>query len=496
MSEELFIKQRRENLEALKAAEIDPYPAKGERTHPCNEITKSYKQLEGKKVKVVGRLMSLRGHGKILFANLKDDSGICQLFFRFDNLTDSYGMLKRLDLGDFIQAEGEVFKTKAGEETVEVKDWKLLSKSMRPQPEKWHGLKDVETRYRKRYLDFLTNDEIKNKIIVKSKIVTFIREFLIRKGFIEVFTPVLEIVPSGAAAKPFKTHLNAYQLDMYLRICIGELWQKMLAVGSFEKTFEIGYAFRNEGVDWAHNPEFLNCEFYWAYADYKDQVKITEEMMVELVRHLTGSDEIVYQETKISFKPPFAIVTFKEAMKRYADLDIDKYPTREELAIELERRGFEVDKKAGRGKLIDDYYKDKVRHNFVQPTFLIDHPVDLSPLAKRSETDPSISQRMQLLVYGQEVFNAYSELNDPAEQRKRFEEQQALLSKGDEEAFRSDEHFLEAMEYGMPPIAGNGIGIERLVMFLTGSTTIREIITFPIMKPDKKEPSDLDKGPM
>jgi len=486
MSEDIFIKQRLENLKDLKKAGINPYPAKGKRTHFCDDVKKSFSKLEGTTVKVVGRLMSMRGHGKILFANLKDDSGICQLFFRYDNLTDSYDLLKFLDLGDFTEVEGKVFKTKAGEETIEVTSWRLLAKATRPQPEKWHGLKDIETRYRKRYLDFLTNTEIKNKIITKSKIVSFIRNFLTEKGFIEVFTPVLEIVPSGAAAKPFKTHLTAYELDMYLRICIGELWQKMLTIGSFEKTFEIGYAFRNEGVDWTHNPEFLNCEFYWAYADYKDQMTITEELMSKMVKAINGSYKLNYQGEIINFKPPFKVITFKDAMKKYAELDIEKYLSKDELAKELTSRGFEVDPKAGRGKLIDDYYKDKVRNNLIQPTFLIDHPVDVSPLAKRSEEDVDSSQRMQLLVYGQEIFNAYSELNDPIEQKIRFEEQARLLKEGDEEAFRVDHNFLEAMEYGMPPVAGNGIGIERITMLLTNSNTLREIITFPIMKPDKK----------
>ncbi|MDO8507455.1 MAG: lysine--tRNA ligase [bacterium] len=485
MAEDIFINQRKENLKKLVDAGVDPYPAKGERTNFCNEVKDDYKKLEGKKVTVVGRVMTKRGHGKILFANIQDVSGQAQGFFRFDNLPKNYDLLKCVDMGDFIQMTGKVFKTKAGEESIEVTDWKFLSKAMKPLPEKWHGLKDVETRYRKRYLDFLTNEESRNKIITKSKIIDFMRNFLKAEGFQEVFTPYLELTPSGAVAKPFKTHLNAYNMDVYMRICIGELWQKMMMIGGFEKTFEIGQGFRNEGVDKAHNPEFTNCEFYWAYADYKDQMKITEKMISSLVKEICGSYEITYQGQKLNFKPPYPVVTFREVMQKYAKIDIDKYPTRDEFAKELTKRKFKVDPKAGRGKLIDDYYKEVARPNLVQPTFLIDHPIDVSPLAKRSTESTDKVQQLQLLVWGEELCKGYSELNNPQDQRERFDEQKRLSSKGDEEAMRADDHFVEAMEYGMPPIAGNGIGIERLSMLLTDSAVMREIITFPIMKPEK-----------
>ncbi len=485
MAEDIFIKQRKENLKKLVEAGVDPYPSKGERTNFCTEIKDDFKKLEGQKVKVVGRIMIKRGHGKILFVNIQDVSGQTQLFFRLDNLKSSYDLLKYVDSGDFIQAEGKVFKTKAGEESVEVTNWKFLSKAMKPLPEKWHGLKDVETRYRKRYLDFLTNEESRNKIRTKTKIIQFLRRFFFENGFEEVFTPYLELSPSGAAAKPFKTHLNAYNMDMFLRICIGELWHKMMIVGGFEKTFEIGVGFRNEGVDHSHNPEFINCEFYWAYADYKDQMKITEKLISELVKEVAGGYEVTYQGTKLDFKPTYSVVTFRELMKKYGDIDIDKYPTVEKLAAELKKRGFKVDPKAGRGKLLDDYYKDKARPNLIQPTFLIDHPLEVSPLAKAEKDTPDTAQRMQLLVMGHEIFNGYSELNNPEDQENRFVEQKQLLKKGDEEAMRADEHFVEAMEYGMPPIAGNGIGLERLTMLLTDSPVMREIITFPIMKPEK-----------
>ncbi len=485
MAEDIFIKQRKENLKKLVEAGIDPYPAKGERTNYATDIKKDYKKLEGKETTVSGRLMVKRGHGKILFANIQDVSGQTQLFFRYDNLEKTYNLLKYVDSGDFIQATGKVFKTKAGEESVEVTGWKFLSKAMKPLPEKWHGLKDVETRYRKRYLDFLTNEESRDKIRTKAKIIKFIRDFLTENGFEEVYTPYLELTPSGAAAKPFKTHLNAYNMDMYMRICIGELWQKMMIVGGFEKTFEIGRAFRNEGVDKAHNPEFMMCEFYWAYADYKDLMKLLEKMIPELVKKITGSYEITYQGKKLNFKPPFTVITFRNLMKKYADIDIDDFPTREDLAKELGKRKFKVDPKAGRGKLIDDYYKEIARPKLVQPTFLIDQPLDVSPLAKRSTENQDTVQQVQLLVWGEEICKGYSELNNPEDQRERFVEQKKLLQKGDEEAMRADEHFVEAMEYGMPPVAGNGIGIERLATLLTDSPVMREIITFPIMKPEK-----------
>ncbi|MEK7447638.1 MAG: lysine--tRNA ligase [Patescibacteria group bacterium] len=485
MAEDIFINQRKENLKKLVEAGIDPYPAKGERTHFCIQVKDDFKSLAGKKVTVVGRVMTKRGHGKILFANLQDVSGQTQGFFRYDNLNKNYDLLKHIDMGDFIQITGKVFKTKAGEESIEVMEWKLLSKAMKPLPEKWHGLKDVETRYRKRYLDFLTNENSRKKIITKSKIIDFIRDFLKKEGFQEVFTPYLELTPSGATAKPFKTHLNAYNMDMYMRICIGELWQKMMIVGGFEKTFEIGQAFRNEGVDKSHNPEFTMCEFYWSYADYNDLMKFLEKMIPSLVKEISGSYEITYQDKKLNFKPPFAVITFREVMKKYAKIDIDKYPTRDGFAKELTKRNFKVDPKAGRGKLIDDYYKEVARPKLVQPTFLIDHPIDVSPLAKRKVDENDKVQQVQLLVWGEELCKGYSELNNPGDQRERFIEQKKLLSKGDEEAMRTDEHFVKAMEYGMPPIAGNGIGIERLATILTDSAVMREIITFPIMKPEK-----------
>lgn len=485
MAEDIFVSQRKENLKKLVEAGIDPYPAKGERTYFAANVKNDFKKLEGKKVTVAGRIMTKRGHGKILFANLVDISGQTQLFFRFDNLKDNYELLKYIDTGDFLEASGKVFKTKAGEESVEVTSWKLLSKAMKPLPEKWHGLKDVETRYRKRYLDFLTNEDSRNKIKTKARIVKFLRNYLTENNFEEVFTPYLELNPSGATAKPFRTHLNAYQMDMYMRICIGELWQKMMIIGGFEKTFEIGKAFRNEGVDKAHNPEFIMCEFYWAYADYNDLMKFTEELISKLVKEINGSYELNYQDKKINFRPPYKKVTFKDIIKDYGKIDIDKYPTRDKLASELKKRKFQVDPKAGRGKLLDDYYKEMARPKIVEPTFLINHPTDVSPLAKKIEKEPDKVQRVQLLVNGEEICNGYSELNNPNDQIERFKEQKQLLKKGDEEAMRADEHFVEAMEYGMPPIAGNGIGIERLTMLLTDAQVMREVITFPIMKPEK-----------
>ena len=485
MAEDIFINQRKENLKKLIEAGVDPYPAKGDRTNFCNEVKDSYKKLEGKKVTVVGRVMTKRGHGKILFANLQDVSGQTQAFFRSDNLAKTYNLLKYVDIGDFIQTTGKVFKTKAGEESVEVAEWKFLSKTMKPLPEKWHGLKSVETRYRKRYLDFLTNEESRNKIITKAKIIDFIRDFLKNKGFQEVFTPYLELTPSGAAAKPFKTHLNAYNMDMYMRICIGELWQKMLIVGGFEKTFEIGQAFRNEGVDRAHNPEFMMCEFYLAYADYNDLIKITQDMISSLVREIKGDYKLKFQGTTLNFKPPYPALTFRDVMKKYVKIDISKFDTKASLEKELKSRKIKYNPKLGKGKLLDILFKEIVRPKLIQPVFIIDYPIETSPLAKKNTGNPDTVQRMQLLVNGEEIYNGYSELNDPNDQRERFKEQQELLKKGDDEAFRDDEHFVEAMEYGMPPIAGNGVGIERLIMLLTDSSVMREIITFPIMKPEK-----------
>lgn len=484
MAEQTSLKQLRQvrldKLKALGAQKINPYPAKVERTQT---IAQALKNL-GKATAVAGRLMAWRGHGKIQFADLRDATGKIQLVFKADELKkNQFELIELFDIGDFLAVQGEVFKTKAGETSILVAEFQLLSKSLRPLPSKWHGLKDVEERYRYRYLDLLFNEEVRQKIEVRAKIIAAIREFLVKEGFFEVETPILETQASGAVAKPFTTHINAYDLKLYLRICLGELWQKRLMVAGFEKTFELGKAFRNEGVSKQHNPEFTMVEYYWAYADYEQNMELQERLIAYVVEKTLGRTKLTYQGKEFDFKPPFPRVKFAEAIKEQTGVDIETARDKEKMTKIAQEHGLKINTKWGWAHLVDEFYKELVRPKLLGPLFLTHHPAELKPLAKRDEADPGYAQSFQLIVDGFELSNNYSELNDPLDQAKRFAEQKQLDKAGDDETMAEDDEFVEALEFGMPPTTGAGIGIDRLVALLTDSHSIREVIAFPLMKP-------------
>ncbi|MEI6222045.1 MAG: lysine--tRNA ligase [bacterium] len=482
--------QRIEKLNKIQAAGIAPYPSVATRTHTVEEAKENYTILSNNEqvITVTGRVMSLRGHGKTVFFDVEDFFGKLQCYAKADALGESFtSIIENLDIGDFLEATGVLFTTKLGEITLKLSAAKLLAKSLRPLPEKWHGLQDVEKRYRQRYLDFLVNKDVREKMITRNKIIRAIREYLHCQGFIEIDFPVLETEASGALAKPFKTHINAYDMDLYLRICMGELWQKRMMVGGFEKVFEIGRAFRNEGVDHQHNPEFTLLEYYWAYADYEKNMQFHEALFPHLLKTIFGKLEIEYDGKTIDFTPPYPRKSFRDLFLEHVSLDIEQFPNKESLIPELQKLKVKIEPKAGWGKLLDNAYKDLIRPKLIQPMFLIDHPLELSPLAKKKPENPLYVERFQLLINGFEISNSYTELNDPFDQEERFAEQTKLADAGDDETMQYDKDFITALEHGMPPTTGTGIGIDRLVALLTDSHSLREVIAFPLMKPSPIE---------
>ena len=478
-------KTRLEKLEAVKKAGFLPYPGKANRTHKISEAISYFSKISKseKEITITGRIRSLREHGGSTFLHIEDGTGQLQAFFRKDRLGESSYkfFLDNFDIGDFIEIRGILFETKRGEKTIEAADYRMLAKSLLPLPEKWHGLQDVEERYRKRYLDLIFNSEVKKKFELRTKITKEIREFLGNEGFLEVETPILQPIYGGATAKPFKTHLNALDIDLYLRIA-PELYLKRLLVGGFEKVFEIGKCFRNEGVDKSHNPDFTMLEFYWAYSDYKELMKFTEKLFETLLKRVCGKTEIEYEGKKINFKSPWPRVEFFELIKKYTKIDLEEIYI-EALKKEAKDMGIGVEKGAGKAEIADSIYKKYCQPEIWQPTFVIHHPIGAAPLAKQLDDNPSKLARFQLLIAGIEMVNAFSELNDPIEQKKRFEEQEKSFKTGFEEAQRMDKDFLEALQYGMPPSAGFGLGIDRLVALLTNSHSLREVILFPTMRP-------------
>ncbi|MFH1786836.1 MAG: lysine--tRNA ligase [archaeon] len=472
--------QRKAKLDRMRKDGIEPYPYIFERTHHAKEVLDGFSKLEGKKAKVAGRIMSLRQHGAISFMHLKDDSGQIQAAFFQDDMKDKYAMLEYLDIGDFVGVEGEVFKTKRGEVSVKAKKIEILCKALRSLPEKWHGLKDVELRYRQRYLDLIVNPEVKETFVARSRIVKAIREFMEGEGFLEVETPMLQAIAGGAMAKPFITYHNVLDRNLYLRIA-PELYLKRLIVGGFEKVYEINRNFRNEGISTKHNPEFTMMEFYWAYADYNKLMDFTETFFSEIVKKATGGLKVKYGGNDIDFKAPFKKYTVYEGLKKIGGVDVEG-KDRNALLELAEANGIRLEPNATKAQAIDELFSELVEPKLIQPTFIYDYPLELSPLAKRKRGNPDLVERFEMYVGGMELVNAYSELNDPVDQDERFKGQLKDRAAGDEEAHMMDEDYVRALEYGMPPTAGWGLGIERFVMVLTNSPSIRDVVLFPHMR--------------
>lgn len=486
MSEQLNEEQvRLERLSYLREQGINPYPNNSERK---NSIQEAKTSLEGAEVIIAGRLISKREMGKLSFSNLKDETGKLQVAFSEKELgKDDYKLfVKFFDLGDFVEVKGNMFVTHKGEVTVLVKKFKLLSKSLLPLPEKFHGLADVEIRYRQRYLDLLANEESVRIARMRSIIVKNMRNYFDDKGFIEVETPILQSLYGGAMAKPFKTHHNALNMDLYLRIA-PELYLKKLVVGGLEKVYEIGRCFRNEGIDNNHNPEFTSIEFYWAYANYADLMTLMEDLIPFLIKSVGLPLKMEIDGQQVDFTPPYPRITMRELIKKYAKFDIEKYPNQKSLFEQAKKLNVEgVDSRSGYGKLVDEIYKTFARPKIINPIFMIDHPVELSPLAKSKPEDPRYVERLQLVcVGGNELCNGFSELNDPLEQEKRFREQVKQHEAGDEETMPYDEDFVNALKHGLPPTAGLGMGIDRLVKLLANAPNLKEVILFPTLKPEK-----------
>ena len=490
---------RREKLAQMQEAGKDPFQiVKYDVTHHSDEIRANFDALENKDVCIAGRLMSKRIMGKASFCNIQDRNGLMQSYVSKNDIgEEDYAAFKKYDIGDIIGIKGFVFKTKTGEISVHAKEVVLLSKSLQVLPEKFHGLKDQELRYRQRYVDLIVNPESRDTFIKRSKIITEIRRFLDAKGFLEVETPVLQTIPGGASARPFITHHNTLDIDMYCRIAL-ELPLKRLIVGGFERVYEIGRVFRNEGISVRHNPEFTLMELYQAYTDYKGMMDITEEMFRTVAQNVLGTTKITYGGYDLDLGQPFARITMTDAVKQFTGVDFDQVKDTEEAKKIAAEKGVEFEERHVKGDILNLFFEEFVEKNLIQPTFIIDYPVEISPLTKRKPDKPEFTERFELFIVGREYGNAYSELNDPIDQRARFEYQEYLRENGDDEANMIDEDFLTALEYGMPPTGGLGVGIDRFVMLLTESVSIRDVILFPTMKPldaDKKASKTSEAAP-
>ena len=475
---------RREKLAQMQEEGKDPFQiVKYDVTHHSDEIKDNFEELEGKDVCIAGRMMSKRIMGKASFCNIQDRNGNMQSYVSKNDIgEEAYAAFKKFDIGDIIGIKGFVFKTKTGETSVHAKEVVLLSKSLQVLPEKFHGLKDQELRYRQRYVDLIVNPESRDTFIKRSRIITEIRKFLDSKGFLEVETPVLQTIPGGASARPFITHHNTLDIDMYCRIAL-ELPLKRLIVGGFERVYEIGRVFRNEGISVRHNPEFTLMELYQAYTDYNGMMDITEDMFRTVAQNVLGTTTVNYGGHEIKLGEKFARITMVDAVKEHTGVDFDQVKATEEAKAIAKEKGVEFEDRHQKGDILNLFFEEFVEKNLIQPTFIIDYPVEISPLTKRKPDNPDFTERFELFIVGREYGNAYSELNDPIDQRSRFEYQEFLRENGDDEANMIDEDFLTALEYGMPPTGGLCVGIDRFVMLLTESVSIRDVILFPTMKP-------------
>ena len=475
---------RREKLDALVAAGKDPFKiTKYDRTHHSSDIRENFEKLEGKEVSVAGRLMSKRIMGKASFCNVQDLKGNIQCYVARDAVgEEEYAAFKKLDIGDIVGIKGTVFKTKTGEISIHATDLVLLSKSLQVLPEKFHGLTNTDLRYRQRYVDLIVNPEVRDTFIKRSRIISTIRQYLDSLGFMEVETPMLVANAGGAAARPFETHFNALDEDLKLRISL-ELYLKRLIVGGLEKVYEIGRVFRNEGLDTRHNPEFTLMELYQAYTDYNGMMELTENMYRYVAQTVLGTTKIVYNGIEMDLGKPFERITMTEAVKKYSGVDFDEIHSDEEAKAVAKAHGIAFEERHKKGDILNLFFEEYAEEHLIQPTFVTEHPVEISPLTKKKPGDPEHVERFEFFMNGWEMANAYSELNDPIDQRERFKAQEELLAKGDEEANRTDEDFMNALELGMPPTGGIGYGIDRMCMLLTDSAAIRDVLLFPTMKP-------------
>ena len=483
MSEQMQV--RIDKMHKIEEAGLLPFGHKFAWTHHAQDIADQFDALEEKEVKLAGRVMAIRGHGKTCFMDLRDNSGRIQLYVRKDVLgEEEYKIIKMMDIGDIVGVTGTVFRTHMGEVSIKVTALEVLSKSLRPLPEKWHGLKDIETRYRQRYIDLIVNPEVRDTFVKRSQIIRSVRDILDGENFLEVETPILNSIAGGAAARPFVTHHNSLNIEMYMRIA-PELYLKRLIVGGMERVYELGRVFRNEGMDVKHNPEFTSVEIYQAYADYKDMMDLTEKIICETAQKVLGTMKISYEGTEIDLTPPWKRMTMVEAVKEYAGVDFTGVTDVEAARALAKKVNVEIQPSFGVGKILNACFEEFVEDKLIQPTFITGHPKEISPLAKSNHENPEETDRFEGYIYAREICNGFTELNDPMDQRERFMKQVEERAAGDEEANMMDEDFCVALEYGLPPTGGLGIGIDRLVMFLTDTSSIRDVLFFPTMKPEK-----------